>query len=74
MLCLWIGAKLAYRALFQFAAYRWITLRLAKLAMTTWSAMKTETSEGMRLKGEIRGSGGQDRLRRPVCVTNGRKA
>ena len=25
--CLWIGARRAYRALFEFEAYRWMTLR-----------------------------------------------
>ena len=41
--CLWIGAKRAYRALFEFEAYCWMTLRLAKLAITitsaTWAVM-----------------------------------
>jgi hypothetical protein len=34
--CLWIGIKRAYRALSEFEDYRWMTLRLAKLAITTW--------------------------------------
>ena len=37
--CLWIGARRAYRALFEFEAYRWMTLRLAKLAIATWVVM-----------------------------------
>ena len=37
--CLWIGARRACRALFEFEAYRWMTLRLAKLAMATWVVM-----------------------------------
>jgi hypothetical protein len=37
--CLWIGARRAYRALFEFEAYRWMTLRLAKLAIGTWVVM-----------------------------------
>ena len=37
--CLWVGAKRAYRALFVFEAYRWMTLRLAKLAIATWVVM-----------------------------------
>jgi hypothetical protein len=41
--CLWHGSKRAYRALFQFEAYRWVTLRLAKLAVgataATWAVM-----------------------------------
>jgi len=37
--CLWIGAKRAYRALFDFEAYRWVTLGLAKLAIATWVVM-----------------------------------
>jgi len=41
--CLWIGARRAYRALFEFEAYRWMTLRLAKFAITitvvTWVVM-----------------------------------
>jgi len=36
--CLWIGAKRVYRALFEFEAYRWMTLRLAKLAALTAAA------------------------------------
>jgi hypothetical protein len=39
VLCLWFGVKRAYRALFQFEAYRWMTLRLAKLAVTIWVVM-----------------------------------
>ena len=37
--CLWYGIKRAYRALFEFEAYRWMTLRLAKLAIATWGVM-----------------------------------
>ena len=37
--CLWIGARRVYRALFEFEAYRWTTLRLAKLAIATWVVM-----------------------------------
>lgn len=37
--CLWIGARRAYRALFEFEAYRWTTLRVAKLAIATWVVM-----------------------------------
>jgi len=37
--CLWIAARRAFRALFEFEAYRWTTLRLAKLAITTWVVM-----------------------------------
>lgn len=37
--CLWIGARRAYRALFEFEAYSWMTLRLAKLAIATWVVM-----------------------------------
>ena len=41
--CLWIGARRAYRALFEFEGYRWMTLRLAKLAIAittaTWVVM-----------------------------------
>ena len=35
---IWIGARRAYRALFEFEAYRWMTLRLAKLAIFTIAA------------------------------------
>jgi hypothetical protein len=59
VLCLWIGAKRAYRALFQFEASHWMTLRLAKLAVTTWVVMKTETSEGMREKESFEGVEGR---------------
>ena len=41
--CLRIGARRAYRALFEFEAYRWMTLRVAKLAISvtaaTWVVM-----------------------------------
>jgi hypothetical protein len=37
--CLWHGARCAYRALCDFDSYRWMTLRLAKLAITTWVVM-----------------------------------
>jgi hypothetical protein len=37
--CLWIGAKRVYRALFDFEAYRWVMLGLAKLAIATWVVM-----------------------------------
>jgi hypothetical protein len=37
--CLWIGARRVYRALFEFEAYRWMTLGLAKLALGTWIVM-----------------------------------
>ena len=37
--CLYIGAKRAYRALFEFDAYRWMALWLAKLAISTWVVM-----------------------------------
>ena len=37
--CLWTGARRVYRALFEFEAYRWVTLRLAKLAIATWVVM-----------------------------------
>jgi hypothetical protein len=37
--CLWIGVKRAYCALIQFKAYRWMTIRLAKLAVTIWVVM-----------------------------------
>ena len=37
--CLWYGIKRAYRALFEFEDYRWMTLRLAKLAIATWVVM-----------------------------------
>ena len=37
--CLWIGARRAYRALLEFEAYRWMTLRLAKLAIFTTAAI-----------------------------------
>ena len=37
--CLWSGARRAYRALYEFEAYRWLTLRLAKLAIATWVVM-----------------------------------
>ena len=37
--CLWIGARRVYRALFEFEAYRWMTHRLAKLAIATWVVM-----------------------------------
>ena len=37
--CLWIGARRVYRALFEFEAYRWTTLRVAKLAIATWVVM-----------------------------------
>ena len=37
--CLWIGARRVFRALFDFEAYRWMTLRLAKLAIATWIVM-----------------------------------
>ena len=36
---LWVGAKRAYRALFEFEAYRWMTLGLAKLVLVTWVVM-----------------------------------
>ena len=39
VLCLWIGARRVYRALFEFEAYRWTTLRVAKLAIATWVVM-----------------------------------
>ena len=39
VICLWIAAKRAGRALFEFEAYRWMTLRLAKLAIATWVVM-----------------------------------
>ena len=37
--CLWSGARRACRALYEFEAYRWLTLRLAKLAIATWVVM-----------------------------------
>ena len=37
--CLWIGVRRVYRALFEFGAYRWMTLRVAKLAIATWAVM-----------------------------------
>ena len=37
--CLWVGTRRAYRALFEFEAYRWMTLRLAKLVIATWVVM-----------------------------------
>ena len=37
--CLGFGIKRAYRAVTEFEDYRWTTLRLAKLAITTWVVM-----------------------------------
>ena len=34
-----IAPRTPYRALFEFEAYRWMTLRLAKLAIATWVVM-----------------------------------